>query len=210
MKRIRTIIIMALAGIIIPFAACEDDTENVETMTSGFMTGQTDSRGFITVLKDDFGKQYMVKETSDSLLPDTMIRVVTSIALDQNGAARILQVVRPMSYRAPEDSVINDTLKAKDPVQLYTAYIGGGFLNITLGVKVKKEMTMHMLGYSHMGTPMTSFSLYHNAYGDEDVYTKNAYISIPLSFYGLQENDTVSLNYRSFEGDRVLKLVYRK
>ena len=208
MKRIRTIVIMALAGLIIPFVACDDEAKDIETMTSGFMTGQTDSKGHITILKDDFGKQYVVKETSDSLLPDTMIRVVTSIALDQNGAARILQVVRPMSYRAPEDSLINDTLKVKDPVQLYTAYIGGGYLNITLGVKVKKEMTMHMLGYSHLGTPTTSFTLYHNAYGDGDVYTKNAYISIPLSFYGLNKNDTVSFYYKSYEGDRVVKLAY--
>lgn len=208
MKRIRTIVILALAGVIIPFVACEDEKKDIETMTSGFMTGQTDSKGHITVLKDDFGKQYTVKETSDSLLPDTMIRVVTSIALDQNGAARILQVVRPMSYRAPEDSLINDTLKVKDPVQLYTAYIGGGYLNITLGVKVKKEMTMHMLGYSHLGAPTTSFTLYHNAYGDGDVYTKNAYISIPLSFYGLNKNDTVSFYYKSYEGDRVVKLAY--
>lgn len=199
---------MALASVIFPFAACDDDLKDVETMTSGFMTGQTDSKGLITVLKDDFGKQYMVRETTDSLLPDTILRVVTSIALDGNGTARILQVVRPMSFKAPEDSVINDTLKVKDPVQLYTAYIGGGFLNITLGVKVKKEMTVHMLGYSHLDTPMTSFTLYHNAYGDGDVYTKNAYISIPLSFYGLHKNDTVSLNYKSFEGDRVIKLTY--
>ena len=111
MKTIRTIVILALAGVIIPFVACEDEEKDIETMTSGFMTGQTDSKGHITILKDDFGKQYVIKETSDSLLPDTMIRVVTSIALDQNGAARILQVVRPMSYRAPEDSLINDTLK---------------------------------------------------------------------------------------------------
>jgi len=208
MKRIRTIVIMALAGLIIPFVACDDEAKDIETMTSGFMTGQTDSKGLITVLRDDFGKQYMVRETSDTLLPDTMLRVVTSIALDANGTARIIQVVRPMSYKAPEDSLINDTLKVKDPVQLYTAYIGGGFLNITLGVKVKKEMTVHMLGYTHLDAPATSFNFYHNAYGDGDVYTKNAYISIPLSFYGLNKNDTVSFYYKSFEGDRVIKLAY--
>lgn len=210
MKRTDILMIAALTCAFALFAACDDEKKPIETMTSGFMTGYTDSEGFITLLKDDFGNEYTISEKKDTLIPDTAIRVVTSIALDNSGTARILQTLYPISYKAPEDSTINDTLKVKDPVKFYTAYIGGGYLNITLGIKVQKEGTKHLLAYTHLNASnAAAFTFYHNAFGDGELYTKNAYISIPLSFYGLQKNDTVSVSFNSYSGDSILNILYK-
>ena len=192
------------------FISCDDDKEKVETMFSGFMTGYTDAEGYVTILNDDYGTQYMVSEKTDKLNPDTLYRLVASVALEENRTARILQMVPTISYIAPEDSLIPDTMRVKDPVKIESIYIGGGFLNVHVCIKVQKEGTKHGLLYSRLNTPgKTSFTFYHNAYGDEPVYSKYAYVSIPLYGYGLAKNDTVFLSCKGFEEDYEYKLIYK-
>ena len=196
--------------LVLPFTACKNEKEPVETMYSGFMTGYTDSEGYISVLNDDFGRQYMVSEKADKMIPDTLYRLVATIALDENLSARILQTAPTMSYRAINDKLLPDSLRGRDPVEIQGIYIGGGYLNINAGVKVQKEGTMHSLIYSYKNMPgKLKFKLYHNAYGDGQVYTKRVYISIPLMGYGLSKNDTVFLSCKGYEEDHEYKLVYK-
>ena len=210
MKRIKSILLVLVAIVIPSFISCDDDKEPIETMYTGFMTGTTDSEGYIKNLKDDFGKNYTVTEKSEKLDPDAKYRIVASIAIDENLSARILQMAPTISYQAPEDSIIPDSMRVKDPVEIQSVYIGGGFLNIYMGIKVAKEGTVHRLFYSHLNTPgKVQFTIYHNAYGDEPVYTKHTYVSIPLSGYGLATNDTVFLTAKGYEEDYVFKPVYK-
>ena len=196
--------------LVLSFTACKNEKEPVETMYSGFMTGYTDSEGYISVLNDDFGRQYMVSEKADKMIPDTLYRLVATIALDENLSARILQTAPTMSYRAINDKLLPDSLRGRDPVEIQGIYIGGGYLNINVGVKVQKEGTMHSLIYSYKNMPgKLKFKLYHNAYGDGQVYTKRVYISIPLMGYGLAKNDTVFLSCKGYEEDHEYKLVYK-
>lgn len=210
MKKISTLILSACACAVLSFWACEDEKEAIETMYNGFMTGQTDAQGHISVLKDDFGKQYNVKDESDKLKPDTAYRMVASIAIDDDNTARILQKVPAISYIAPEDSIVPDSMRVKDPIEIISYYIGGGYLNIHAGILVKNESSEHTLFYSHLDTPgKLKFTIYHNAYGDTQVYTKYAYISIPLSGYGVAKNDTVFLSCKGYQKDYDLKPVYK-
>lgn len=207
----RTTLLLALAALFMPAViSCIEDQEKIETMFSGYMSGYTDSEGYVTVLKDDFGTEYMVSEKSDQLNPDTLYRLVASVALDKNRTARILQMVPTISYYAPADSIIPDSLKTTDQVELISAYIGGGYLNINLGIKVSKEDAVHRLIYAQKDSiGRKVFTIYHNAYGDRPVYTKHAYISIPLYVYGLAKNDTVFLCSKAFKKDRENILVFR-
>ena len=210
MKR-TCLLFIILTIIAVSLTACQEEEKKViETMTSGFMTGYTNHDGQIYKLVDDFGEQYYITEKGKSFTPDSIYRLLTSIALKDNGTARILQLEKVPSYYAPEDSTLNDSVKVKDPLKIITAYIGGGYLNITIGIKVEKEHTKHKLGYSHMDDSLyTSFTLYHNAFGDGQVYTKNTCVSIPLTNYALKKNDTVSISYNGYEGDSIMKLVYK-
>lgn len=204
----RTVLLLTIAAILMPTViSCIEKGEKIETMVSGFMTGMTDSEGYVKTLKDDFGRQYTVNEKSEQLNPNTKYRLVTSLALDENLNARILQMVPAISYKAYEDSVNPDF---NDPVEIYSRYIGGGFLNINLGVKVSKEDAEHELFYSHVNTPgKVEFTIYHNAHGDEPVYSKYAYISIPLFGYGLSKNDTVFLSAQGYKEDYDYELIFK-
>lgn len=210
MKRVASVSLILAAVLMSAFISCDDDKEKVETMYSGFMTGHTDSEGYVTILTDDFGTQYMVSEKSDQLEPDTLYRLVAAVALDENRTARILQMVPTISNIAPADSIIPDSLRVQDPLDVVSLYIGGGYLNIYLGVKVATEGTLHRLFYTRLGTPgKVAFTIYHNAYDDKPVYTKHAYMSIPLHGYGLAKNDTVFLTCKGYQEDYDYKLVYK-
>lgn len=210
MKRISIFVISALACAAMFLMSCRDGRDTIETMYNGFMTGQTDANGHISVLKDDFGRKYTVKDESDKLKPDTAYRMVASIVIDDDNTARIIQKVPAMSYIAPEDSIVPDTMRVKDPIEIISHYIGGGYLNLHLGILVKNESSEHSLFYTHLDTPgKLKFTVYHNAYGDTQVYTKYAYISIPLSGYGLAKNDTVFLSAKGYKEDYDLKLIYK-
>ena len=206
----RTLLFL-LAAAMLSLTSCKDDRDPIETMYSGFMTGYTNSKGYLYKLKDDYGRQFTVKSGDEgNHRPDTLYRLVTSLAVDDNDNADLLQAVHALSYVAPHDSTIHDSLKVRDTLSLNTYYIGGGYLNLTLGVKVQTEGTKHALRYTcsyQAGKPL--FHIYHNAYGDGQVYTKNAFVSIPLKKYGLNKNDTVLISYMSYDQDCLIKAVYK-
>lgn len=207
----RTALLLALTAILLPAViSCDEEENTIETMFSGFMSGYTDSEGYVTVLKDDYGVQYMVNEKSEQLRPDTLYRMVATVALDENKTARILQMEPTKSFYAPADSLVPDSVKVTDPVEIISMYLGGGYINIYLGVRVSKEKTVHRLLYTHKDSiGRKKFTIYHNAYGDEPVYTKHAYLSIPLYGYGLAKNDTVFLSCCGYEEDYERKLVFK-
>lgn len=190
--------------------SCTDDKEPIETMFTGYMSGFTDPQGYISVLTDDFGKQYMVSGGSEKLRPDTLYRIVAAIALDENYTAQIKQMVPAISYVAPESGIVPDTMRVTDPVQIESAYIGGGYLNVNVIIKVKNEDSKHLFLYAHTNTPgKTGFIFYHNAYGDTPVYSKRIYVSIPLTVYGLTTNSKVSLTCKGYQEDYDMEFTYK-
>lgn len=202
---------LILAAVMMPaIVSCTDEKEPVETMFTGYMSGFTDPKGYISVLTDDFGKQYMVSGGSEKLRPDTLYRIVAAIAIDENNTAQIKQMVPAMSYVAPESTVVPDTMRVTDPVQIESAYIGGGYLNVNVIIKVKNEDSKHLFLYAHTNTASkTGFTFYHNAYGDTPVYSKRIYVSIPLTVYGLTTNSKVSLTCKGYQEDYDMEFTYR-
>lgn len=210
MKHYPLTLLTAALACVFALNSCDDEREPVETLFSGFMTAQTDSEGYISTIHDDFGTIYRVSEKKDKLTPDTIYRIVASAALDDSYNARIEQMVFPMSYIAPPDSIIPDTLRVKDPIEIESLYIGGGYLNIHIGIKVATEESKHSLFYTRLDNPgKLEFTFYHNSYDDGNTYTKFAYVSIPLWVYGPARNDTVFLNCNGYREDYDYKLIYK-
>lgn len=190
--------------------SCDDENEPVETLLTGFMTAHTDSEGYISSIDDDFGTHYRVSEKKDKLSPDTTLRIVASAALDDSHNVRILQMVQALSYIAPPDSIIPDTMRVKDPIEIESLYIGGGYLNIHVGIKVGSEDARHTLFYTRLDSPgKLKFTFYHNSYDDRGTYTRYAYVSIPLWGYLPSKNDTVFLSCKGYQEDYDYKLIYK-
>ena len=99
----------------------------------------------------------------------------------------------------------------QDPVELISYYIGGGFLNIKVGIKVQDADSRHSVSYArqYSNSGKLRFTIFHNAYNEAEMITKYLYMSIPLSQYGLHENDKVFLRCKGYEEDYDLELTYR-
>lgn len=189
--------------------SCQDEQEYVESQTLCFATAYTDHDGHIEVLKDDMGNEYMVNDSRWILEPDRTCRVVCVYTLSDNNVATIYGVAQPFTSEAVDESQVPSDSRVTDPIGVTSAYIGGGYLNMVLGIRVKNEESKHELLPVRMESDSLVITLYHNAGGGTGVYTKTAYLCIPLSGYGLDKNDTVFLKYHGYEEDCNMSLIYR-
>ena len=204
MKRLHFYILATVALL----TSCSKEKDEIPFTFNGFFTAYTNSNSQIYKITDDMGNTYNVKEDDTDLSPNTTTRIVATVKAE-DGDTVIASKLFPLSEVATLDSKVHSELKVKDPVILKSIYLGGGYLNVHLGIKVKNENTAHNVLYSRSnGNKNLKIILYHNAHNDEPIYTQNAFLSIPVWIY-IHKNDTISFCYRSFEGDRVEKLIYR-
>lgn len=209
MKRTTRLITAALICATLAFAACKDEKEVVKAIFTGYATAYSDAESYLSSITDDFGHRYSIADRISTSIPNGLFRVVVSAEMNRDSSLNIIQIVKPITFMATEESKMADSLKVRDPINIVGAYIGGGYLNITLQIKTQQEKAPHMLDYSHIKKHgKHTINIYHNAYQAKPIYSRNSYLSIPLGSYGLNKNDTVSISYMSFDGDRVLKVVY--
>ena len=213
MKRPPILLSVILSCLMAGAVSCDKaDDEYVPATVSGFFTAHAGSDGIIDYMTDDFGQQYAITG-SKHLAPNTTARAVGTIELTDkdshgNPGGRIRSLTYPMSYEAPTNLQIHDSLKVKDPLKVVSSYIGGGYLNVHLEVMVSKEEAYHSVIYCrHLGYPNPTFKIYHNARGDAPVYSQKAYLSIPLT--SCSKNDTISLMTYTFDGKYEIKHVYK-
>lgn len=204
---------IAVLTAVLAFSAvsCDKDEEEIPSFATGFVTIFTDSDGFPSVLKNDYGRRYMIdlKEDQKAMAPDTLFRMVCSYAFNNDSTVRILQSVMAMAGRAVEVEDLKSGLK-QDPVQVNSMYIGGGFLNIMMGIRVMDSQKKHTLGMVHVANPDSlKFTVYHDAGGDSLGTTQYAYVSLPLNGYGLNSGDTVFFNCKGYDKDCKVKLLYK-
>ena len=205
MKRLHLYICILAAAIIL--ASCSDEKRNIPFTVTGFFTAYTNADSHIYKVTDDMGRTYNVFEDNSELSPNTTVRIVATIE-GQDGDTMITNKIFPLSEIATLDSKVQNELKVKDPVVLKSIYLGGGYLNVNLGIMVKNENTSHNIFYTRSNSKKNLiFTLYHNAHNDEPIYTQNICLSIPVWLH-IHKNDTVSFCYKSFEGDRVEKIIY--
>ena len=214
MKRSCQICILLLTVLVL-IPSCKKDEDDIPLYISGFFTASTDSKAHIYKLTDDMGNVYDVENNDliidhDSGRPayKSNVRIVATVYAENDGKYVIASKTAPISSTALE--YIPDNMKGRDPIKLKGIYIGGGHLNVVLGMMTENEENIHDLYYMLKNdSKHIRFKLYHNAHNDNPVYTQNVYLSIPLATYNLQKNDTVLFSYKSFEGDCVETLVYR-
>ena len=215
MKKYPSLFCILLLTVLVLFSSCKKDEDIVPYNISGFFTANTDSKAHIYKLTDDMGNVYNVENddliidyNSGKLAYDTAVRIVATVYAENDGKYVIASKALPISSIALD--YIPENMKGRDPIKLKSIYIGGGHLNVALGIMTENGQKRHDLYYMlKENSKNIRFKLYHNAHGDNPIYTQNIYLSIPLTVYNIQKNDTVLFSYTSYEGDCVEKLVYK-
>lgn len=208
MKRLFPIIVSALA--ILSTAACDSDSNEYVSAINGFTTCYTNCDGQIDVLCDDMGGRYMVADNDFNMKADTALRLVCSYSVGDNDIATIHNCLVPFCEKPHDIAGVTPKSIVWDPFEVQTAYIGSGYLNMRLALKVMNEESKHsLLPVVLESKDSVIVSFIHDAHGQNPVYTKTAFASIPLAGLGLHKNDTVFFKYKGYEEDHVLKLPYR-
>jgi len=208
MKRLFPTIISAL--VLLSTAACDNDSDEYVSTLDGFTTCYTDSNGQIDVLCDDMGGRYMVADNDFTIKADTALRLVCSYSIGENDIVTVHNCLVPFSEKLHDIAGVTPKSIVWDPFEVQTAYIGSGHLNLRLALKVKNEESKHsLLPVVLESEDSVIVSFIHDAKGQDPVYTKTAFASIPLDGLGLHKNDTVFFKYKGYEEDHVLKLPYR-
>lgn len=189
--------------------SCRDDWEYVESQVLCFATAYTDSNGHIEVLKDDMGNEYMVYDDKWELERNSAFRVICTFTLSDKNVATIHNMFLPLTSNAVDEELIPVSQRTKDPLDIRSAYIGSGYMNLVLDIKVRNEESQHSLLPVCIKSDSLLFTIYHDAGGETGVYTKTAYLCIPLADYGLCRNDTVFLKCNGYEEDCEMSLIYR-
>jgi len=198
-------------------SSCSKDIEVIKAVSAGFVNCYTDSEGYVSVMSDDMGNSYMVNEKSEKLRPDTTYRMVCSYTFGESSTVKIDQMIPTYSgriagelnYMAMEESSFPKKNEMNDPVNIELAYPGSGYLNIRLGIKVGGKQSSHEFQVVHVNdSEKVRFRVYHNAAGDDEGYTLNAYLSVPLTGFGLSRGDSIYLSSNGYDKDYNLVMVY--
>lgn len=199
------------------FASCSKDVEVIKAVSAGFVNCHTDSEGYVSVMTDDMGNSYMVSEKGEKMRPDTTYRMVCAYTFKESGSVSIDQMIPTycgkidgkLNYRAIDENTFPHRNEMNDPVNIELAYPGSGYLNIRIGLKVSNEQSSHEFQVVHVYDPeKVKFRIYHNAAGDEEGYTLNAYLSVPLNDYGLSKGDSIYLSSHGYDKEYNLVMAY--
>ena len=204
---------------LLTFSSCIFDweEEEVEPKTVGFVTCYTDTAGHVEVIQDDMGNRYLVEENDQKLFPDTSYRMICSYTISEKKTVKILQMMQvgsgivsgKMIFNAAEEREFGQSGIKDDPVFVTMAYPGSGYLNITLGIKVATSKSVHDVQVVRLNDPQKlTFTVYHDAAGELEGYTKTLYLSVPLTGYNPNKGDTIRLTCRGYDKDYDLKMVY--
>lgn len=208
----KSIILTAIAATLsLPaIVSCEEETDNeVSAFTYDFVNVYTDADGYGSVLQNDRGRRYMITDTVIHLVPDTLYRLICSYEVRADSTqAYVLGYSEIISCLPMDSSEVMNKL-VEDPLEMQSAWISGGYLNVIWNVLAKKG--------GHSLFPVDSstedgvrITMYHDENDDLRSYTMHGYMSTPLSQYNLESGDTITLSYKDYDGKSVdKKLVMR-
>lgn len=184
-----------LFGLLLLTVACGEDEYDYPSVKLEFVTVQAGEDGRLQTLVPDQGEPLTVSKdrTNSTISPNTSRRVLSNYEVipSQGGASTTeiysLQALILLEPKLATDPAFEGGVKT-DPVDVTSIWMGRGYLNMILNIKVKGDK-QHVFGMIEEsledigGEKVVTFSLYHNANGDEEYYNRRAYISVPLTKY---------------------------
>lgn len=209
MKKTRLALTLAAAALVTSVLSCEKGKE-IDSFTYDFVTVYTDANGYGSVLKNDRGGTYVIADTSIHMKPDTLFRMICSYTVNADSTtAHVFSAAQTIAIEPVNPEEFHNTV-VDHPVKIQSAWLGGGYLNIIFDIlALDKVHRLFPLEYSDSTYTNVRIGLYHDENGDERGFTRHAYMSIPLSKYGLQSGDTVTFFYKGYNGPEEKKFVKR-
>ena len=199
--------LLALLPLLIAAACDDNEGYRYPSVKLELVTIVADGNGTIATLVPDEGDPLPVASdrTGTNIEADSERRVLSNyevVEADGQPMADIysLQAVITPAPQSPQDAKF-DPAQMQDPVEVTSIWMGRNYLNMLLNVKVKGG-TSHMFAVLKEELPATADSrrtvrltLFHNANGDQELYNRNAYVSIPLQSVADDDGSPVRIEF---------------
>lgn len=196
MKKTTCLLLLSLTALVLTLSCSKE--EEIVPVVKEFVSADTNRQGFICAISNDRGNRYVTSDTV-RLEADSTYRLIMSYYVNPDmSSATILDYASVISSPAREAEKDD---ASSDPVNIRSAWIGGGWLNLIIELKgLEKKHLLYAVEKSD--STRVAFSIFHDANEDISSYTATAYMSIPLKQYAdvLSVNDTITLSYTDFNG----------
>lgn len=201
-----------LASAFLFTVSCEEFA-NVEPFVYNLVSVDTDSKGNFYQIRDDYGKVLAITANeceTDGNTPDSTYRMICNYIEYEDNTALLNSVNEIISCIARPLSYFDGHEIKKDPLDVQSFWVSGGYLNIVLEIKgLNKPHSLSPIDYST--DTEVIFGFYHDHNSDVQSYTKNAYVSIPLWPYPfLQQGDIIQFSVMDYDGEeKTYRLEYK-
>lgn len=209
MKKLRTI----LCTVALLALACSEDSYHYPDAITDFVELETGSGKRIIFIRTDEGKIY--KPTTSIGLKDattdSTYRVRCTYAPEENNRAQIFNVNGVVSPHPTTADSFEEGLIA-DPVKVVSIWKSGEYINFHLGVMSKGGVhTFHFIKDPKLtlsgGVQVLKLNLYHAQGDDPEAYTRDVFLSCPLSKCGLQTGDSILVSVQTYEKKETFRFV---
>lgn len=214
MKKLRIVTGFLLAGFF-TLASCKDDDYVYPSVVTEFIDARTDNTGTLIRLITDSGEILDVQERNglSGLTPDTIYRTVSIYEPVDDNEVYLYSAQLVLSVIPVTEDYFKGNIKT-DPTDVRSIWQSGNYLNMILTPLVKDQShAFHFLDYGiteENGQKTLYLKLYHNRNDDEEAFTREVYLSVPLWYYQdkLGSTDSVFFEINTYDGTMVYKFLF--
>lgn len=191
---------------------CKEEDYVYPSVVTEFIGAQTDEKGTISQLVADNGTIYPVlqREGLDGLVADTLYRTISIYepitqkdskeTVAQLYTCQLVLSMNPLAKQAFKGQI------KTDPVDIQSIWLSGNYINMILLVQYKDQThSFHFIdeGFTSNedGTQTLNLRLYHDRKNDYEAFTKQVYLSVPLTKYlsFLRKGDKIRFNLNTYK-----------
>lgn len=202
MKKLLLQATLTLSVLLLSVACKNDDLQDLPDLRTDFcditlVGGRVTTAAFDDGRVLDFHAQGVTANVNDTVLRYVLTYTVNSVPRIYNHTPVLVCPPEPI------DSVLT---QRKDPIHIGSAWIGGKYLNLTLGqMTTRKEPHPYAVSADTLLGRTLHMTLHHaQPKNDPMSYTDRVYASIPLdnNCYNRADYDSIVLRINTFDGER--------
>lgn len=207
--------IVALMAFLFALVSCSEDEKTVAAYVEDLACIATNANGRAVSFISDGGATYGLSNSVTGLRPDSTYRILALFTCDT-----VQHTVWLTSYArilAPEPVTYQPKAVVYDAVGVTSVWKGGGYVNLRLALKATYSGT-HYFGFNLLDTTTSAsgvrtahVKLIHSQNNDPLYYTREVYLSMPLSKLSQHftaGTDSVSLAVETFNGEKEYKFAF--
>ena len=196
------------AGLLLSLTACSEDDYHYPDVVTDMVEMETDSKGYIHLIRTDEGAEYSPNKsiTFEKATPDSLYRVRCIYQPAEDSSCTLYNITLLVSPFPVGPSSFKEILT--NPVKVTSVWQSGNYVNLHLGIMTqggthKYQFINQGIQRNSIGKNTLHLLLYHDQNEDPEAYTREVFLSCPLTRLNLQSGDSIHITLNTYEGEKV-------